>query len=165
MGTFGVHGWVRVKPYSSHAEALLGARCWWFEKQGMREFDVRQARKHGEDIIVQLVGIVDRDAAEGLKGTLLHISRRYFPPLDNNESYWIDLLGLSVKNLHGERLGLVTGLMESGAHSILRVAPDEESGTESRQAEILIPFIEKFVPTIDQEEKVITVDWERDYSR
>ncbi len=119
---------------------------------------------HGEEVVAQLVGIVSREAAEALKGSTLHVSRRHFPLLEDNEFYWVDLIGLSVRNLQGELFGAVAGVMESGAHAILRVVPEGGEEAGKRQQEILIPFIEKFVPTVDQKEKVITVDWERDYS-
>lgn len=165
MGAFGVHGWVRVRPYSSHAAALLSARHWWCEKGTLRDVDKRQAKMHGDDVVAQLIGVVDRNAAEAMKGTLLYISRRYFPPLEDNEFYWVDLIGMSVKNTEGVFLGEVVGLMESGAHAILRVKPEKSADDKTRQQEVLIPFIDQFVPHIDHPEKMITVDWESDYAR
>ena len=144
---------------------MLNARRWWLEKEGVREYELRQARMHGEEVVAQLVGVVSRDAAEALKGSTLHISRRHFPIPEENEFYWVDLIGLSVRDLQGELFGTVVGIMESGAHAILRVMPEGEMETGKRQQEILIPFIEKFVPTVDLKKQVITVDWERDYSR
>jgi 16S rRNA processing protein RimM len=159
-GAFGVQGWVRIKPYSADADALLHAKRWWLDKPELHDIDMRQAKMHGDEVVAQLVGVSDRDFAEALKGALVQISRRHFPPLDDNEFYWLDLIGLTVENLQGEPLGTVIGLMESGAHPILRVnAP----GLDTQQREILIPFVDQFVKTIDQNAKLIKVDWQLDY--
>ena len=96
-------------------------------------------------------------------GTVVQIPRRYFPVLDENEFYWIDLIGLAVENQQGEHLGTVAGLMESGAHPILRVAIPDIVGVEKRQREMLIPFVDAFVKSIDQSAKLIKVDWQFDY--
>jgi 16S rRNA processing protein RimM len=162
-GTFGVQGWVRIKPYSAQAEAMLNAKRWWLDKPELHDAEKQQARLHGDELVAQLVGIVDKDAAEALKGAVVQISRKYFPALDDNEYYWLDLIGLSVDNLQGEHLGTVSGLMESGAHPILRVAVPDVPGVEKRQNERLIPFVDQFVKTVDQTAKVITVDWGLDY--
>ena len=203
-GAYGVAGWVRVKPFSSDADALLGTKRWWLSAPGpaqveaatdVRDVDMLQAKSHGGDVVAQLMGVVGRDAAEALKGAQVQISRNHFPALSDDEFYWIDLIGLSVQNLRGEPLGVVSDLMDNGAHPILRVATaadavpaavadadadaddgddaaanaDAETGTDAPSRvvapnrELLIPFVDRFVKTVDQTAKVITVDWELDY--
>jgi len=53
----------------------------------------------------------------------------------------------------------VIGLMDNGAHPILRVSIP---GSVKAQ-ETLIPFVDQFVTAVDSVEKRIKVDWERDY--
>jgi len=185
FGAYGVAGWVRIKPYSADADALLGARRWWLNKPesaDLRDIDMLQAKSHGGDVVAQLMGVVGRDAAEALKGHQVQISRSHFPPLSDDEFYWVDLIGLAVENLGGEHLGVVADLMDNGAHPILRVlkpaaetvadadAEREQPSSNKRgkatvaaAPEILIPFVDRFVQTVDQTAKKITVDWEQDY--
>ena len=158
-GAYGIHGWIRLRPYSSEASALLSAKTWWLDKPALQDVDVMQVRTQGEDIVAQLVGVPDRNAAELLKGATVQIRRAHFPPLDDNEFYWVDLIGHAVENLRGEALGTVAGLIDNGAHPILRV---EVPGGEKPQ-ELLIPFVDQFVTQVDQASKRIKVDWERDY--
>ena len=124
-GAYGVQGWVRIHPYSAEASALLHAKTWWLSKTaaGVAEHDVEklEAKIHGDDVVARIMGIVGRDAAEGLKGHVVQIQRSHFPVLSNNEFYWLDLIGLAVENLQGESLGVVTDLIDNGAHPILRV--------------------------------------------
>jgi 16S rRNA processing protein RimM len=165
-GAYGIQGWVRIRPYSAEADALLGTKTWWLDKPGqhhvLTDVEMLQAKVHGEDVVARLMGIADRNMAEALKGTTVHIRRSHFPALPDGEFYWVDLIGLTVENLRGEVLGTVSDLMDNGAHPILRVSVPQSSETDKAQ-ELLIPFVDQFVKTVDQSARKITADWERDY--
>ncbi|OGB26416.1 MAG: ribosome maturation factor RimM [Burkholderiales bacterium RIFCSPLOWO2_02_FULL_57_36] len=162
-GAYGIHGWVRIKAYSADADALLSARTWWLDKPDFHDVEMTQAKIHGGDVVASLMGIANRDTAEALKGTSVQISRSHFPPLSDDEYYWVDLIGLAVENLEGVHLGLVADLMDNGAHPILRVAVPPTSDSDKAPQEILIPYVDRFVKTVDQTAKKITVDWGLDY--
>ena len=162
-GAYGIKGWVRIKPYSADADAMSYAKTWWLDKPELRDVDVMQAKVHGEDVVAQLMGVADRNAAEALKGAAVQIRRSHFPPLSNDEYYWVDLLGLAVENLQGETLGIVADLMDNGAHPILRVVSSLPSTEGDKSKEWLIPFVDQFVKTVDQNVKKITVDWGLDF--
>jgi len=161
-GAYGIQGWVRIRPYSSDADAMLHAKTWWIDQSGLRDVDVMHAKAHGEDIVAQLMGVADRNAAEAMKGATVQVRRSHFPPLSDDEFYWIDLIGLAVQNLQGEQLGNVADLMDNGAHPILRVALPQTPGAD-KPHELLIPFVDQFVKTVDLAAKQITVDWGRGY--
>ncbi len=40
-GAYGVGGWIRIRPYSAEAHALLHVKTWWLDKPELR--DVRRA--------------------------------------------------------------------------------------------------------------------------
>ncbi|MBB5391099.1 MULTISPECIES: ribosome maturation factor RimM [unclassified Herbaspirillum] len=170
-GAYGIQGWIRVRPYSAQADALLNAKTWWLEKSGLpkQDAEVMQSKGHSGDVVARLTGVADRNAAEALKGNVVYISRKHFPALDDDEFYWVDLIGASVENLQGEQLGVVADMMDNGAHPILRVAmPAQEAGQGAEgkpasQPELLIPFVGQFVKTVQQAEKKIIVDWGLDY--
>lgn len=164
-GAYGIQGWVRIKPYSPDADALLHAKTWWLSRgdlpSSMRDVDMLQAKIHGEDVVAQLMGVADRNVAESLKGMAVQIRRSHFPPLLDGEFYWVDLIGMAVENVQGESLGAVADLMDNGAHPILRVRAVVEEADKPK--EWLIPFVDQFVKTVDQSAKKITVDWGLDY--
>jgi 16S rRNA processing protein RimM len=162
-GAYGLNGWVRIKPYSTDADALLHAKTWWLDKPALRDVDMLQAKYHSGDVVAQLMGVADRDAAEALKGAAVQIPRSHFPPLADDEFYWVDLIGLSVENLQGEQLGVVRDMMDNGAHPILCVVPPDVPGSDKPKQESLIPFVDHFIKTVDQKAKKITVDWGLDY--
>lgn len=160
-GAYGLQGWVRIKPFSATGEALRAARVWWLDRPELHDVDVMKSKMHSGDVVAQLMGVSSREAAEALKGTAVQIARSHFPPLPDGEFYWIDLIGLRVENMQGEPIGTVHDMMDNGAHPILRINPP--AGSTTPEQEILIPFVDQFVKTVDQKTKIITVDWGLDY--
>ncbi|SEN52496.1 16S rRNA processing protein RimM [Duganella sp. CF517] len=165
FGAYGVAGWVRIRPFSEDADALLSVKTWWIDKPSLRSVEVKQSKLHGGDVVAQLVGVADRDVAEALKGAAVSVPRSAFPALSDDEFYWTELIGLDVENLQGEHLGTVTDMMSNGPQSILRVtaATTAEADPEVAAQERLIPFVEAFIIKVDKEAKKITVDWGLDY--
>ena len=165
-GAYGIRGGIRVSPYSTDADALLNVKTWWLDKPSLHPVEVRTAKMHSGDVVATLAGLLDRDAAEALKGASVQVSRAEFPALPEDEYYWSDLIGLDVVNLQGEALGKVTDMMHNGAQSILRIAPvpvQDAVEPDEKAQERLIPFVDQFVKTVDLEAKKITVDWGLDY--
>jgi len=162
---YGLKGGLHLIPYSVDGAALLAAREWWLEGPGglpMRSYDVMSAKPHGAGVTAQLVGLVDRDVAEKLKGAQVYVPRSRFPALADDEYYWADLIGLEVVNLDGDVLGTVSGLIESGAHPILEVA-GPATAAEEKPLQRLIPFVGAHVIAVERPGRCITVDWGLDY--
>lgn len=161
-GAYGIQGWVKIKPYSADADALLHAKTWWLDKPDFHDVEMMQAKPHSGEVVARLMGVADRNAAEALKGASIQIARSHFPALADGEFYWVDLIGLEVENLQGERIGVVKDLMDNGAHPILRVTLPSAS-EDGKEQEQLIPFVDQFVRTVDRQAGKITVDWGLDY--
>lgn len=144
---------------------MLHARTWWIDKPEWQEMERLQAKRHGTDVVAQWMGIADRDAAESFKGAAVFIRRAHFPVPDEDEFYWVDLIGLRVENLQGESLGEVADLMDNGAHPILRVVEQSEQRVDDSKvtSERLIPFVSQFVHSVELAQRRIVVDWERDF--
>jgi 16S rRNA processing protein RimM len=164
-GAYGLRGGIRVTPYSLDADALLNVKTWWLDKPSLRPVKVRSAKFHSGDVTATLVDLNDRDLAEALKGATVQVSRAEFPALSEDEYYWSDLIGLDVVNLQGEALGKVTDMMHNGAQSILRITPVQalDAAVDAKVEERLVPFVDQFVKTVDQQARLITLDWGLDY--
>ena len=78
------------------------------------------------------------------------------PKTEEDEFYWVDLVGLDVINTAGERLGKVAGLIETGANAVLRVVGDD--GVER-----LLPFVSAVVQAVEREAGRIRVEWGSDW--
>lgn len=178
---WGLKGWLRIQPFSSDPQALLGSRRWHLAPRDQASaikapgptalpsrVDVTRSKPHGDGIVAQLAGVDDRDAAERFAGARVFVARSAFPKTDVDEFYWADLIGLSVLNRDGVRLGRVVGLIDTGAHSVLRVGDDAAGQlvadpADPAAAERLIPFVAAYVDTVDLAAGSITVDWGLDY--
>jgi 16S rRNA processing protein RimM len=99
--------------------------------------------------------VPDRDAAEALRGARIFVARASFPTAGEDEYYWVDLLGCAVANREGVAFGTVAELIDTGAHSVLRVVEGEN--------ERLIPFVGAYVDTVDLAARRIVVDWGLDF--
>ena len=124
-------------------------------------------REHGDGIVAIAEGIDDRSGAEALRGARIFIERSSFPEPGADEFYWADLLGLQVVNRDGVVLGDVVGLIDTGPHSVLRVAPPSPSQGAGMPGaaveERLIPFVSAYVDSVDLAGRRVVVDWGLDY--
>lgn len=152
---YGVKGWVKVHPYTEYLDSLLDYPVWRLGKSGAwRSYRVLEGRPHGRFLLAELEGVGDRDAAERLRGMDVAVARDELPELEEGEYYWDDLIGLEVVTVSGLSLGRVEGLLETGAHDVLRVVGERER---------LIPFTTPIVLEVDRSARRIRVDWEAEY--
>lgn len=157
-GIYGVRGWVKIFSYTQPRERILDYPIWHLAADESQDAEpaaatrLESGRLHGKGIVAKLAGIEDRDAAAALIGTGIFVPREALPDAAPGEYYWADLEGLEVCDTHGQSLGVVDHLLETGAHDVMVLA-----GGANR----LIPFVpETVVLRVDLERGVITVDWD-----
>ena len=149
----GIKGWVKVFSYTDPIENLLDYRPWFIEYQGkIKEISVITHQIHKANLLVQLEGVNDRNQAELLTNKFIYVKRDQLPSLEENEYYWIDLEGLTVKNLEGFCFGQVNYLMFTGANDVMFI--------KNGKKEYCLPYLmDKVVKKVDFAEKEILVDW------
>ena len=167
---WGLKGWFWVLPFASDPQAIFSSRRWFLRADRPGPAIARPAippllriaeiREHGDGVVARAHDIEDRSAAEALHGVGVYVSRASFPTAADGEYYWVDLNGLAVVNRQGEAFGSVVGLLDTGPHSVLRVAAADASAESS---ETLIPFVAAYVDDVDLAARRITVDWGLDY--
>lgn len=145
-------------PFGDDPVDWAGMPVWWVAKEGgpWREIGLKGLKAQGGGLVVLLDGIVDRTAAEAMKGLLVGAPRHALPTTGDDEFYWGDLIGLEVVNTADERLGKVAGLIETGANDVLRVVG--EDGVER-----LLPFVAAVVLAVEKEAGRIRVEWGSDW--
>lgn len=157
---YGVQGWVKVRPYTERADALLGHSTWWVKPvRGAQWLEMTRmaGRVHADTLVVQIEGVDTREAALGLRLATVGVPRDALPAARATEIYCADLVGLSVTNREGAKLGEVVGVVDHGAHPLLQVArPD---GGAMR----LIPYVPAMVDRVDLATRQIDVDWSEDW--
>jgi len=157
---YGIRGWIRVAAASADPLALAAHSLWWLQPRGRDEWrpvKVHECRPQGAALVASVEGIADREAAAALRGALVGVARDALPPLAANELYWAEVEGLAVVNREGVVLGTVVGMLDTGAHPVLRVRGADRPG------ERLIPWVEAYVDEVDAAARRVTVDWPADY--
>lgn len=176
LGAWGIQGSIRVQPFSADPRALYSSRRWFLQPPESsaprpavapplpRLLRITQARAQGDSVVASAQELPDRTAAEAVRGARVFVARSSFPTAAEGEYYWVDLIGLEVLNREGERLGTVIDLLDTGAHSVLRLRrPDVAADAPPVEAERLIPFVSAYVDSVDLPGRRITVDWGLDY--
>lgn len=155
-GLYGVRGWVKVYSYTDPRGNILRYNPWQLRLGGgWRKTEVQGGRLHGKGVIAKLEGCDDRDAAAGLMGAEIAIERTQLEPLEAGEYYWADLIGLTVINEDGLRLGVVDHLFETGANDVLVVRGERER---------LIPYaLGETVTAVDLERGELHVRWDPEF--
>lgn len=160
LAPYGLRGWLKARTFTASPAGLLAYRAWWLGKDDdvWREFTVLEARQHADTVVAQLDGLSVREQVGAWRGANIAVPRAALPPLGAGEVYLSELVGLTVVNRSGATLGRAIGVLETGAHPVLRVARD---GGES--GERLIPLVPAYVDAIDLGLARIVVDWPLDY--
>lgn len=175
LDAWGVKGWVHIQPHSADTRALFESQEWFLlppEARFGRGFSafsapvrvrVAEIKVHADGIVVRLDGMADRNGAESLKGARIHVPRSAFPPAEEGEYYWVDLIGLEVVNREGIHLGVVRDLLPTGPTSVLVMEYTETVEGVDKTAERMIPFVAAYIDDVDLQARRITADWQPDY--
>src|SRR5512136_895547 len=107
VATHGIRGQLRIVSYSGEAATLRAAATIMLaDAQGVMEvFEVSSSSVHGTRVLVSLKGYNNINQVQHLVGREVHVRRSQLPPLDQDEYYWHDLLGLQVVTDTGQQLG------------------------------------------------------------
>src|SRR5690606_35424505 len=159
-GALGLRGEVKLESWTEPRSAIFRYQPWTLtDAQGReREISGVQGRETGKHVVATFPDVVDRDAADALRGLEIYVPRSALPPARPGEFYWADLEGLRVVTVEGVELGVVSHLFSTGANDVL-VARDDER-------ERMIPFDRpQSVTPIDFDTGVITGYWDADFER
>lgn len=124
------------------------------DERSVSVFDILSARpqttKHGVTVILYVGGVSDRNQANKMRGKRIFVRQQDLPPLEPDEYYLSDLIGLEAISEDGERLGRVKDVLEFPAQNVIVL--DTENGRE-----VMIPAIPEFLTEIDFDNSVILI--------
>lgn len=148
-GTHGVRGEVKAFPttddparYKELKQVIVTS------KKGQEILEIAGVKFFKQMVILKFRGIDDMDAAQAYKGAKLYVERGQAVPLEADEYYYADLIGLSAVSDTGEPLGIVSDILQTGANDVYVIR--SESGQE-----LLVPAIKDCVKEVRLERKEI----------
>jgi 16S rRNA processing protein RimM len=164
---WGIKGWFKVLPYSADPEALFSSKRWFLlpAEKGLKTFfgvlklAIQESKIHSGTVVASSLDVMDRTAAEALRGARIFIARSSFPTANKDEYYWVDLIGLDVVNREGLLLGQVSELISTGPQTVLVIGYEQDGKPQER----MIPFVAAYVDDVDLTARQIRVDWQPDY--
>jgi 16S rRNA processing protein RimM len=116
---------------------------------GSGPLTLERAREYQDGILLNFQGVLDRAAAERLRGTRLMV--RTTRSDEPDAWYPEELVGLAARTPQGRPLGQVAALEPSPAQDLLVVRT--EGG-----AEVLVPFVAALVPVVDLVAGEVVID-------
>jgi 16S rRNA processing protein RimM len=148
----GLKGEVKFRYYNEVAEGFLQYTSLLAEKDG-RQTELRPAGTRFQKgfFYITFEGLDSPEKVSFLINRELSVREEDLPPLDKEEYYDYQLIGLNVVNKRGEKIGTVGQILHTGPHEVIVV-------TGAR--EILIPMVEGHISKIDLECSSIMVDEE-----
>ena len=140
----GIKGEVRVLPTTfdpSRFSLLVGDEV----SISQKPHRITNARQHKGLVILKLEGIDDRNAAEALIKGIITIPAEKALPLEEDEYYVRDLVGLRVELEDGESIGVISRVITTNANDVYVI-----EDTESEQGgSFMVPAVKDVVRKVD----------------
>ncbi|AKQ33829.1 ribosome maturation factor RimM [Candidatus Coxiella mudrowiae] len=153
---YGVQGWIKIVSFTDPIKNLLTYKNWFIRHHNEWQlFSLRTGRIHGPFLVVKLEGLDDPETAKQYTNDLIAVERNTLTPLEENEYYWTDLIGMRIITTEGVALGTVKSLLETGSNDVL-ITSNQGHGR-------LIPYLSHVVKSVDIENKIIMVNWNADF--
>ena len=117
-----------------------------------RRLTVERIHWHSGRLLLTFDGVLDRTAAESLRGLVVEVERGVDEtPADPEEFYDSALTGCTVEGLDGATIGVVAEVVHLPSQDMLVIRASDER-------DLLVPFISLFVPTVDIAARRIVID-------
>lgn len=151
----GVRGELRVRTLTDYPERVAKIKTVYIGQDPMEPdatpYDVQASRIHQDYLLLKLHEIPDRTEAESLRGLYVMVDIANAVPLEEDEFYLYEVIGMKAYTEDGAWLGTVNNVIETGANDVYVV-----SG--SSYGELLLPVHEETLVAIDFDEGKITLN-------
>ena len=142
----GIRGEVRMRILTDYPERIRELDSVYLgdnpETDQVTEYPVEAIRFHQDYGLLKLKAIDDRDAAERLRQLFVMVDLEHAIPLEEDEFYLYELIGLRVVTEQGEEIGTLSEVLETGANDVYVV-------DSPKHGELLIPVLENVVLKTD----------------
>ncbi len=149
--THGLKGEVKVFPTTDEPERFYELEEVLLDTGRERlTLEITSVRFFKNQVILKFRQFNDINEIEKYKGCDLLVTREQAVPLEDNENFIVDLIGMQVVSDSGEVLGTLTDVLQTGANDVYVVET-------AQKKEILLPAIPSCILEVDVEEAVMKV--------
>ncbi len=147
VNAVGLKGELKVYHYSDYKERFEELSKVYLENTLYKINGVRYMK---DMVILKLQGIDDRTEAEKHKGEDIFFDKEDMRILPEDTYYITDLIGLSVVDEKGDKIGTISDVIQNSAQDLYEVEREYNS-------KFLIPAVEEFILKIDMNSRTMTV--------
>ena len=153
---WGVKGWLKLSSFSGeweHFASLEKVDLKAPDSPRTREYRVEGFRMHQGSGMFKLAGVDSPEAGKQLSGREILVPRELAAPLQKDEWYLSDLVGLRMIDRKGTEYGRIVGIIES-SDDLLEIERPEGG-------RFMVPFRSEFVgrPDLKKGTLVLTAVW------
>lgn len=149
--THGVRGEVKVFPTTGEPERFRTLKKVYLDTGRERiRLEIAGVKFFKQFAILKFYGIDNINEIEKYRGCSLWVKREDAVPLEEDEYYIGDLIGMEVFTEDGNKFGVLKDVMETGANDVYIVDTPEHG-------EILVPAIHDCILDVDIEEKKMKI--------
>ena len=147
----GVNGEVKVYPTTDDAKRFSDLKnVLMVNKKGERKLNIEHVKYFKNMVIVKFKEFNSMNETETLRQSDLYVDRAHAVPLEENEYYIADLIGLDVVTDEGRVLGKLDDVLQTGANDVYQVRMGNGK-------EVLLPAIPECLLDINLDERKILV--------
>lgn len=153
VNTHGIKGEVKVKRITDFEERFAVGNTIYVEK-GQNEVEpltISHHRLHKNMDLLQFESYDNINDIEHIKGSDLYIKKEQLTALNEGEYYYYEIIGCLVETVDGELLGEIDHILAPGANDVWVVKSADRK-------EILIPYIDDIVKSVDVPAKKVIID-------
>ncbi len=148
----GIRGEVKLCAMSSDPERYARLECvYLLMKGGYTPYKVLKGRCAAGFAVLQLEGVLDRNAAETLRGVKVYVDREHAIELDEDENFVADLIGLHAVDTQGQEIGTLRDVLSPNSICDVYVF-------DTPRGEMMIPALKRVVADVRLDEGVIVLD-------
>lgn len=154
MGFWGLDGDVKVAVEEGRSEAFSQFNKIFIETDdgSLKALNVERISVSGKFIRVKFKEITNANEASELKHGILYAKEDAVRKTLKKDEYLIsDLLGLTVYDTEGKRLGVIDNVTFNGAQDIISI--ETSNGKSS-----LVPFVNELVPEVNLDDNYIVIN-------
>lgn len=150
--THGIKGMIKVLPTTDDPTRYELLKEIFIEdsKGNTKSYTITRIKYFKQLVLLQLKEVTTMDEAIALKQGIIKIPKALALPLEKDEFYVSDLIGVEVYTEDGEKLGMLKDIIFTGSNDVYVI----DKGTKK---DILIPAIKDCIKNIDIEQGKMTV--------
>lgn len=148
----GIRGEVKVRHYTQDPRQFARLETLYLGPQHT-PVRVTGARVQGQEVVLALQGVCDRNAAERLRGQKLYVDRAHARPLAEGEVFIAELLGAQAVDTQGRPLGTVCEVLTPGGVDVLVF--------DTPRGRLMVPAVGHVILEMDAQNGRVLVDESR----